>query len=63
VMYANGEGVLKDYAYAHMLWNLAAAQGNRNARNNRNKVEKLMTPAEIAKAQRLAREWVAKHPQ
>jgi len=43
------------------MWlNLAAAQGNENAVNGRDLLEELMTPAQIAGAQRLAREWALK---
>ena len=57
VMYHNGEGVPQDYIVAHMWWNLAANQGNELARQNREKLAANMTPAQIAEAQRLAREW------
>jgi hypothetical protein len=57
-MYGNGQGVLQDYVAAHMWVNLAAAQGNANASKNRGIVASKMTSAQIAEAQRLAREWV-----
>jgi len=56
-MYSNGKGVPQDYILAHMWFNLAAAQGNSQARGIRDMVAQGMTPAQIAKAQRLAREW------
>ena len=56
-MYGNGQGVVQDYVMAHMWWNLAASNGNAIAIKNRNIVEKRMTIAQIAEAQRLAREW------
>ena len=59
-MYAEGEGLLKDYVLAHMWANLAAAQGLESASEMRDHLEKAMTPAQIAGAQRLAREWKAK---
>ena len=59
-MYDEGKGVIKDYSLAHMWWNVAASQGNKNAKNNRDIVEKRMTPADISNAQRLARECVKK---
>ena len=61
VMYANGEGVPQDHAQAHLWWNLAAAQGNEVARKNRDIVVKRMTPAQVAEARRLARDWLEKH--
>lgn len=60
IMYANGQGVAKDYVRAHMWFGLAAAQGDTDAANNRNSVAKLMTPAQIARAQKLAQEWKPK---
>jgi len=45
---------------AHMWFNLSAAQGSTNGAVNRDKVSKLMTNAQVAKAQRLAREWKPK---
>jgi uncharacterized protein len=57
VMYANGDGVAQDYAAAHMWFNLAAANRNRNAVKARDIVAAQLTPAQIAEAQKLAREW------
>jgi hypothetical protein len=62
LMYDNGQGVPQDYVQAHMWYNLAAAKGNQTARKNRDIVAKKMTPAQIAEAQRLAREWRPKKP-
>jgi uncharacterized protein len=56
-MYYNGEGVPQDYVAAHMWFNLAAVSGDKKATSNRNKVSARMTPAQIAEAQKLAREW------
>ncbi len=55
-----GQGVPQDYVLAHMWANLAAVQGNENAIKNRAILEKRMTPAQLAEAQRLAGEWKAK---
>lgn len=57
LMYENGFGVQQDYVQAHMWYNLSAAQGWRVAANSRNKIERVMTQAQIADAQKLAREW------
>ena len=46
--------------YAHMWSNIAASSGNKVATKNRDIVEKLMTPADISAAQKLARECVRK---
>jgi TPR repeat protein len=59
-MYAFGQGVLKDYVYAHMWANIAAMNGNENGAKLRGLVEKEMTPADISAAQKLARECVRK---
>jgi TPR repeat protein len=56
-MYANGQGVPQDYVRAHMWFNLSAAQGEKNANKQRDLVAKRMTEAQIAEAQKLAREW------
>jgi len=61
VMYWMGPGVLQDYVQAHMWANLAAAQSQEQAPTLRNILAKKMTPAQIAEAQDLAREWLAQH--
>ena len=63
LMYANGKGVPQDYVQAHMWFNIAAAQDNENAREQRDIVAKRITPAQVAEAQALAREWMEKHGQ
>ncbi|MSP50530.1 MAG: sel1 repeat family protein, partial [Alphaproteobacteria bacterium] len=60
INYANGQGVPQDYVQAHKWFNLAAAKGNINAVKNRDIVAAKMTPAQIAEAQKLAREWKPK---
>ena len=60
VMYANGQGVVQNYIKAHMYWNLAANQGNEDARKNRDIVEKRMTVGQIKKAQEMAEKWRVK---
>jgi TPR repeat protein len=59
-MYGNGQGLPQDYIRAHMWWNLAASSGNKEAVPGRDAVSKHMTPAQIADAQKLARECVRK---
>ena len=56
-MYANGLGVPQDYVSAHMWMNLSGSNGNKNAIENRDIIEKRMTPQQIEEAQRLARNW------
>jgi TPR repeat protein len=58
LLYATGQGVPQDYVLAHMWLNLSAAQGNEPAAYERDSLaEQHMTPAQIAEAQKLAREW------
>jgi uncharacterized protein len=59
-MYALGQGVPQDYVIAHMWFSLAAVGGDENAVKSRNRVALRMTPAQIAEAQKLAREWKPK---
>jgi TPR repeat protein len=64
VAYRYGEGVPQDYARAHMWFNLAAASNDprdKLAAAMRDSLAIEMTPAQIAEAQRLAREWWEKH--
>ena len=56
-MYLNGQGVLKDYTLAHMWFNLANSNGQKDALKNRNIVERRMTASQIDKAQQLAKNW------
>jgi len=58
LMYTKGNmGVLQDYVLGYMWFNLAAAQNEENAAGARDETASLMTPAQIAEAQKLAREW------
>ncbi|MGK2286721.1 hypothetical protein [Pedomonas sp. V897] len=57
--YALGEGVDIDLVEAHRWYNLAALAGIRGALDERAALAADMSPAEIAEAQRRAREWLA----
>jgi TPR repeat protein len=62
VRYYNGEGVPQDYVQAYKWFNLAAATSTeKEARDRaveaRDLVAARMTAAQIAEAQKLAREW------
>jgi uncharacterized protein len=73
-MYENGKGVPQDYVQAHKWFNLAAANTTgsdgiplaevkrmqADYAKDRDAVAAKMTPAQIAEAQRLAREWKPK---
>jgi len=57
VFYDNGLGVPQDKVRAYMWFNLSAAQGREGAAAFRDLIARRMTPAQIAEAQKLAREW------
>ena len=57
------QGVPQNDVLAYMWFSLAAAQGDENAQENRDMAANLMTPDQIAEAQRMAQEWMAKHQQ
>jgi len=59
-MYGKGRGVLQDNIYAHMWVHIAASSGDTDASSYRDEIAKEMTPAQIEKAEKLARECVAK---
>ncbi len=58
--YYTGKGIPQDYVLAHMWANLAASQGGEDAVEKRDAMATLMTPEQIAEAQKLAREWKPK---
>ncbi len=60
LLYTRGKGVTHDIVQAHMWYTLAAASGDRSAGALRDALAKKMTPAQIAEAQKLAREWKPK---
>jgi TPR repeat protein len=62
LMYAKGQGVPQDYVHAHKWFNLSAVGGGKDAVKNRDTAAGLMTPAQIAEAQKLAREWKPSSP-
>jgi TPR repeat protein len=59
-MYASGQGV-KDDIHAHMWYNIAASLGGSHSRYWRDEIAREMTSSQIEKAQKLARECVAKN--
>ncbi len=60
IMYAQGDGIPQDYVRAYLWFTLAAAQGEENAQVGRDFVTGMMTPSQLAEAQRLARGWKPK---
>ena len=64
-MYANGRGILQDYVQAHAWYNVASANFSELVSEIGSKkidqVAELMTPEQIAKAQKLAKEYFKKY--
>ncbi len=61
LLYSTGQGGAPlDYVSAHMLFNLAAMRGSDEAKAYRRELSGEMDPADIAEAQRAAREWLAR---
>ena len=56
IAYTQGEGVIQDFVYAHVWFNIAGANGNQRSSEFRGKIEKLMTKDQIVDAQKIARE-------
>jgi TPR repeat protein len=59
ILYQDGRGVAQDNVTAYMWLDLAASAGALFAGPSRSAVARLMTPPEIAEAQRRVREWRA----
>lgn len=57
LVYNNGTGVPQSNALALVWFNLSAVQGYKLALENRGLVAASMTPAQLAEAQKLARDW------
>lgn len=58
LIYATGQGGEIDLVQAHMWFNLAALRGSDAAKDCRRELADQMSAAEIAAAQRAAREWL-----
>ncbi len=61
LLYSTGQGVELDLVEAHKWFNLAAMMGLQRAAVDRCDLARDMSTAEIAHAQRQAREWQAAH--
>ncbi len=61
MLYANGDDVDVDLVAAHKWFNLAAQRGCSEAAWHRQSIAEEMTAAQIAAAQRAAREWLQAH--
>jgi TPR repeat protein len=63
LVYSTGrDGADVDYVLAHTLFNLAARYGSMEAAACRRELGAEMNPADVAEAQRTAREWIARAP-
>jgi uncharacterized protein len=60
IMYDEGQGMPQNVVQAHKWYNLAARNGDKPAAELRDAIANQMTPAQIAEAQKLAREWKPK---
>ena len=60
VMYKQGEGVPENFVLAYHWYNLAAAQGNETAKEDKTHLQNMMTAAQITEAQKLSREFKPK---
>lgn len=56
--YSTGLGVEEDLVAAHKWFNLAALRGHEDAKMYRRDLADMMSSAEIAEAQKAAREWL-----
>ena len=61
MIYSAGREVAADLIAAHKWFNLASVSGNRAAARYRAEVAREMSAAEVAEAQRAAREWLSTH--
>jgi uncharacterized protein len=61
LMHCAGRDTTLNLVNAHKWFNLAAMRGNEAAKHYRIEISREMSRAEIAEAQRLAREWLARH--
>lgn len=56
-VYSSGRGVPQDYIAAYKWYNVAAAKGNDQAHRSREFLRSLMTPRQVAEAQRLSSDY------
>jgi uncharacterized protein len=61
MMYSTGASVPADMVSAHKWFNIAALRGNAEAARLRREIAGEMSEAEIAAAQRAARDWITRH--
>ena len=61
IMYSKGSGVPQDDVQAYKWFQLAAIQGVKTAEKNRDMAAKKLTPAQIAEARKIFREWAEEY--
>ena len=61
MMYSTGAAVPADMVSAHKWFNIAAMRGSSEAARLRREIAEEMSDAEIAAAQRAARDWITRH--
>ena len=61
LMYSTGRSMPPDMVSAHKWFNIAALRGHSEAARLRREIASEMSEAEIAVAQRAARDWVTHH--
>ncbi len=61
MMYSTGASVPADMVSAHKWFNIAALRGNSEAARLRREIAGEMSEADIAAAQRAARDWLTRH--
>jgi hypothetical protein len=61
IRYSVGNSVPADLVAAHKWFNIAALKGCKDAIRWRQEIAATMSPAEIAAAQRAARDWLTAH--
>lgn len=61
MLYAQGQGVPKDYVRAYAWFNVSAAQEDLTAQGNRNTAAEKMAPSKLEEAQKLSREYFEKY--
>ena len=57
ILYGRGAGLRQDYILSHVLLSLSALKGIKDAIKARDIIARRMTPAQLAEAQKLVREW------
>ena len=61
-LYLLGQGVPQNQVEAYKWFNLAAVSGEKEFTQSRDRLAKKLSSAQLAEGQRLASEWVKKHP-